>query len=117
MQPRPQRLGTGSVLLPLVLAQFVCSYAGTSTNVAINDIATGVGTTATGMQATITLFTLTMAATMIPGSKLTDIWGRKFCFSLGLGVYALGALIAAVSASLPILMVGYSFGEGLGLRC
>ena len=24
-----------------------------------------------------TLFALTMAALMIPGSKLTDIWGRK----------------------------------------
>jgi MFS family permease len=29
----------------------------------------------------ITLFTLTMAALMIPGSKLTDIWGHKLCFS------------------------------------
>jgi hypothetical protein len=27
------------------------------------------------------LFTLTMAALMIPGSKLTDILGRKRCFS------------------------------------
>ena len=33
-----------------------------------------------GIQTTITLFTLTMAALMIPGSKLTDIWGRKVCF-------------------------------------
>ena len=107
-------VGTGSVLLPLVLAQFVCSYAGTSTNVAINDIATGIGTTVSGVQTTITLFTLTMAATMIPGSKLTDIWGRKFCFTVGLGVYALGALIAAAASSIGILTLGYSFGEGLG---
>jgi MFS family permease len=31
-----------------------------------------------------------MAALMIPGSKLTDIWGRKRCFVLGLAVYAVG---------------------------
>ena len=43
------------------------------------------------MQTAITLFTLTMAALMIPGSKLTDIWGRKRCFVLGLLVYGVGA--------------------------
>ena len=49
-------------------------------NVAISTIADDLGTDVTGIQTTITLFTLTMAALMIPGSKLTDIWGRKFCF-------------------------------------
>jgi len=29
----------------------------------------------TGIQTTITPFTLTMAALMIPGSKLTGVWG------------------------------------------
>ena len=48
------------------------------------------------MQTAITLFTLTMASLMIPGSKLSDIWGRKFCFMAGLVVYGLGALIAAL---------------------
>jgi uncharacterized ion transporter superfamily protein YfcC len=37
-----------------------------------------------------------MATPMIPGSKLTDIWGRKFCFRIGLLVYGAGALVAAV---------------------
>ena len=35
------------------------------------------------LQTAITLFTLTMAALMIPGSKLSDIWGRKRCFVVG----------------------------------
>ena len=43
-----------------------------------------------GIQTAITLFTLTMAALMIPGSKLTDIWGRKACFMVGLIVYGVG---------------------------
>jgi MFS family permease len=75
-----------SALFPLVLAQFVCTYAGTNMNVAINSIATDLGTTVRGVQLVITFFTLTMAALMIPGSKLTDIWGRKRCFVLGLTV-------------------------------
>jgi MFS family permease len=51
---------------------------------------------------------------MIPGSKLTDIWGRKFCFRLGLLVYGGGAVVAALSQGLPVLILGYSLGEGIG---
>jgi len=58
-----------------------------------------VGTTVAGVQTAITLFTLTMAALMIPGSKLTDIWGRKRCFVIGLAIYAIGGLLAALSGS------------------
>ncbi len=101
-------------LLPLALAQFVCSYAGSNMNVAINDIAKDIGTTVHGVQTVITLFTLTMAALMIPGSKLTDIWGRKFCFVTGLSIYGLGALIGSFATNLGVLMFGYSLLEGVG---
>ena len=98
--PKRRQPARGRALLPLVLAQFLCSFAGTTMNVAISSIATDLGTTVSGVQTAITAFTLTMAALMIPGSKLTDIWGRKFCFRLGLLVYGAGALIAAVSQGL-----------------
>ena len=104
----------GGMLVPLVLAQFLCSFAATTMNVAISSIATDLGTTVGGVQTAITAFTLTMAALMIPGSKLTDIWGRKLCFRLGLVIYAVGALLAAVSQALPGLIVGYSLGQGIG---
>src|SRR6187551_1897205 len=103
-----------AAVLPLALAQFVASYAGSNMNVAISSIASDLGTSVTGIQTTITLFTLTMAALMIPGSKLTDIWGRKFCFELGLIVYGIGALIAAIAPGLGVLMFGYSLLEGVG---
>jgi MFS family permease len=103
-----------AAVLPLALAQFVASYAGSNMNVAISAIASDLGTSVTGIQTTITLFTLTMAALMIPGSKLTDIWGRKFCFQLGLVIYGAGALIASFAQGLPLLMIGYSLLEGVG---
>jgi MFS family permease len=55
-----------------------------------------------------------MAALMIPGSKLTDIWGRKFCFLLGLIIYGAGALIGALAPGLGVLILGYSIFEGVG---
>src|SRR6266487_5900854 len=86
-----------ALVLPLALAQFIASYAATNMNVAISDIASDLGTTVIGVQTTITLFTLTMASLMIPGSKLSDIWGRKRCFLLGLVIYAIGALCSAIT--------------------
>ena len=103
-----------AMILPLALAQFIASYAATNMNVAISAIAKDLGTDVAGVQTAITLFTLTMAALMIPGSKLTDIWGRKRCFLLGLLIYAVGGLLALLSQALPLLIVGYSLFEGVG---
>jgi MFS family permease len=102
------------IVFPLALAQFVCSYAATTMNVSISSIASDLGTDVHTIQITITFFTLTMAALMIPGSKLTDIWGRKFCLMLGLIVYGVGALIATFALSIGVLMFGYSLLQGVG---
>jgi len=106
--------GAGALVLPLALAQFVASYAATTMNVAISTIAADIGTTVIGVQTTITLFTLTMAALMIPGSKLTDIWGRKVCFVGGLAVYGAGAVLASQATGIGVMVLGYSVLEGVG---
>jgi MFS family permease len=103
-----------SFVFPLALTQFIASYAGSNMNVAISNIAEDIGTTTRGVQTAITLFTLTMAALMIPGSKLTDILGRKRCFMLGLIIYGLGALLASLAQGLGALIIGYSLLEGIG---
>ncbi len=105
---------SGSLILPLALAQFIASYAATNMNVAISSIASDLHTTVIGVQTAITLFTLVMASLMIPGSKLTDIWGRKRCFVIGLAIYAAGAVIALAAPVLGVLIVGYSVFEGVG---
>jgi MFS family permease len=101
-------------LAPLALAQFICSFAGSNMNVMINDITNDLDTTVTGVQATITLFLLTMAVLMIPCSKLTDRWGRKRCFILGLTLYGVGAVLSAISPGLGVLILGNSLFEGVG---
>ena len=103
-----------AMIVPLALAQFIASYAATNMNVAITTIASDIGTTVVGMQTTIALFTLTMAALMVPGSKLTDIWGRKVCFVAGLIVYGSGALLAALAQGIGLMIFGYSILEGVG---
>jgi MFS family permease len=102
------------MLVPLALAQFICSFAGSNMNVMITDISDDLDTTVQGVQVAITLFLLVMAALMIPGGKITDRWGRKRCFTLGLTVYGIGALISAVSPGLGVLILGNSILEGVG---
>src|SRR5256886_15249417 len=96
----PRRL-----ILPLALAQFICSFAGSNMNVMITDISDDLDTTVKGVQTAITLFLLIMAVLMIPCSKLTDRWGRKRCFIGGLTLYGSGALLSAASPRLRVLIL------------
>jgi MFS family permease len=106
--------GARRILVPLALAQFICSFAGSNMNVMITDISEDLDTTVNGVQAAITLFLLIMAVCMIPGSKLTDRWGRQRCFQLGLLLYGVGALMSAAAPGLGFLIVGNSVLEGVG---
>jgi MFS family permease len=83
-------------------------------NVMITDISEDLDTTVQGVQIAITIFLLVMAALMIPGGKLTDKYGRKRCFIVGLIVYGVGALMSAFSPNLAILILGNSILEGIG---
>jgi len=83
-------------------------------NVMITDISEDLNTTVKGVQTTITLFLLIMAILMIPCSKLTDRWGRKRCFTMGLTLYGIGALLSAAAPNLGVLILGNSVFEGVG---
>ncbi|MGW4897718.1 MFS transporter [Kitasatospora sp. NPDC004240] len=109
-----RRTAGSRILAPLALAQFICSFAGSNMNVMINDISQDLDTTVQGVQVAITVFLLVMAALMIPGGKLTDRYGRKRCFLVGLAVYGVGALVSAVSPGLGVLILGNSLLEGVG---
>src|SRR6201987_2203224 len=80
----------------------------------INDISHDLHTDVKGVQTTITLFLLIMAVLMIPGSKLTDRWGRKLCLTGGLIVYGIGTILSAVAPGLGILILGNSVFQGVG---
>ncbi|TML48669.1 MAG: MFS transporter [Actinobacteria bacterium] len=103
--------------LPLVIlasAQFVMVLDSSVMNVSISQIVADLNTTVTGVQGAITMYTLVMAAFMLVGAKLGDIWGRDRAFGVGLAVYGLGSAITSISPNLPVLLFGWSLIEGLG---
>ena len=102
------------VLLTLCAGQFVMALDMTVMNTAIATVARDVGTDVTGIQTAITLYTLVMASLMITGGRVGEIIGRKRAFTIGCVVYACGSLTTALSHSLPVLIIGWSFLEGFG---
>ncbi|HYZ81238.1 MAG TPA: MFS transporter [Solirubrobacteraceae bacterium] len=116
MSPTAGKAATGSglVLLTLASGQFVMTLDSSVMNVSIATVAKDVGTTVTGIQSAITMYTLVMAAFMITGGKLGQIMGRKRAFGVGCIIYGAGSFITAISQSLPVLMFGWSGLEGIG---
>lgn len=64
-----------NVVIVLGAAQFVMVLDGTVMNVSISTVVSDLDTSVTAMQAAITFYTLTMAAFMLFGAKLGDVWG------------------------------------------
>jgi MFS family permease len=105
---------SGLVLFTLASGQFLMTLDSSVMNVSIATVANDVGTTVTGIQTAITLYTLVMASLMITGGKLGQILGRKRAFAIGCVIYGCGSFITALAKSLPVLIFGWSFLEGVG---
>jgi MFS family permease len=98
----------------LCVAQFVMILDTTVMNVSISQVVSDLDTTVTSVQAAITLYALVMAAFMLSGAKLGDLWGRRRAFTIGIAIYGVGSLTTALSVSIEMLLVGWSTIEGLG---
>jgi EmrB/QacA subfamily drug resistance transporter len=106
---------TARVVLPTLAAgQFLMTLDSSVMNVSIATVASDVGTTVTGVQTAITLYTLVMATLMIPGGKVGSIIGRKRAFGLGCVIYGAGSLTTALAPNLTVLIIGWSVLEGIG---
>ena len=104
----------GTVLLTLAAAQFLMTLDRSVMNVSMATVAEDVGTTITGIQTAITLYTLVMATLMITGGKIGSLIGRRRAFAIGCVIYGAGSLVTGLAPNLPVLIIGWSFLEGAG---
>ncbi|NYJ18408.1 MFS transporter [Glaciibacter psychrotolerans] len=103
-----------TAVIILGIAQFVMVLDSTVMNVSISTVVKDLDTSVSAMQSAITFYTLTMAAVMLLGAKLGDVWGRRRAFVIGTLIYALGSLITSLSPNIVVLFLGWSVIEGLG---
>jgi MFS family permease len=112
--PSARASGAMLVLLTLASGQFLMTLDSSVMNVSIATVAKDVGTTVTGIQGAITAYTLVMASLMITGAKIGAIIGRKRAFAIGCVIYGCGSFTTSIAQSLPVLVFGWSFLEGVG---
>ena len=109
-----QRTGAGLVLAVLASSQFLMTLDSSVMNVSMATVASDLGTTITGIQTAITLYTLVMATLMITGGKLGSIMGRRRAMAVGMIIYGVGSLTTALAPNLTVLLIGWSLLEGIG---
>ncbi|MFI8261245.1 MULTISPECIES: MFS transporter [unclassified Streptomyces] len=102
------------VLLTLAAGQFLMALDSSVMNVSIATVAEDIGTTVTGMQGAITAYTLVMAMLMIAGGKVGALIGRRRAFMIGCVVYGCGSFTTSIAPNLTVLLLGWSFLEGVG---
>jgi MFS family permease len=112
--PAAKASAAGIILLTLAAGQFLMTLDSSVMNVSIATVAKDVGTTVTGIQTAITLYTLVMASLMITGGKIGQIIGRKRSFAIGCVIYGCGSFTTAIAPNLAVLIIGWSFLEGIG---
>jgi MFS family permease len=112
--PSARASAAGVVLMTLAAGQFLMTLDSSVMNVSIATVAKDVGTTVTGIQGAITAYTLVMACLMITGAKIGAMLGRKRAFAIGCVIYGCGSFVTSIATSLPVLLFGWSFLEGVG---
>src|SRR5262245_37758346 len=112
--PRRAAGSAGLVLLTLASGQFLMTLDSSVMNVSIAQVAKDLGTTVTGVQTAITLYTLVMATMMITGGKIGTMIGRRRAFAIGCVIYGAGSFTTSIAPNLTVLILGWSVLEGLG---
>ena len=112
-EPPASRLRTWAPLAAVCLAMFIVVVDSTMMNVAISSIVADLETTVSGVQGAIAFYSLIMASLMLLAGKLGTIFGVRRMFLIGVLIYGVGTLTAALSPNLITLVRGWSVIEGI----
>ena len=95
-------LGSGMVFLD-----------GTVVNVALPRIQTDLGVPLSGLQWIIDAYALTLAALLLVGGALGDVYGRKLAFLVGLGIFTVSSIACGLAPNANALIAARAV-QGLG---
>jgi MFS family permease len=110
----PDDRGRWIALVIVIMAAFIVVLDNTVLNVAIPTILREFHTTLPSLQWVVTGYALTFATLLIIGGRLGDIYGHRRIFVIGAALFGAGSLLASVATSVPMLVLGEAFIEGVG---
>ncbi|MBN1535786.1 MAG: MFS transporter [Anaerolineales bacterium] len=92
------------ILGVMCIVLFIISIDNTVLNLALPSIASGFGATASQLQWIVDAYTLVFASLLITTGSIGDRYGRKRSLIIGLALFGLGSLGAALSLSTTMLI-------------
>jgi EmrB/QacA subfamily drug resistance transporter len=113
---QPVALGTPAgrwLVLVTVLASGMAFLDATAVNVALPSIGRELGSTLSGLQWTVTAYTLTLAALILLGGALGDRFGRRRVFLIGVAWFATASLVCGLAQTTGQLVVARAV-QGVG---
>ena len=93
-------------LFVIAAAAFVGALDATFMNVSMSQVVVDLDTDIGTIQKMVSFYTLITASLLLISAKLQDIIGKRKIFLLGIMIYAVGDLIAALSPNAMVLFIG-----------
>src|SRR5579862_6590621 len=109
--PDPRRWITLAIV---IISAFIVVLDNTVLNVAIPTILKEFHTTLPSLEWVITGYALTFATLLIIGGRLGDVYGHRRVFVVGAALFGVGSLLASVSQSVGVMILGEAIIEGIG---
>jgi MFS family permease len=104
---------TTGIIAAVALAVFCTDVDFFALNLALPDMASGLGVTTTDLQWAVTIYQLTLASLLIPAGRLGDLLGRRRVLVTGIAIFAVASLLCGTAQSATML-VCFRFVQGLG---
>ncbi len=85
----------------------------TVVNVALPDIAVAFGSSLSGLQWVIDAYALGLAAVLLTGGTLADLYGRRLLFAIGIAMFTSGSALCGTATGIYFLALSRGF-QGIG---
>jgi EmrB/QacA subfamily drug resistance transporter len=115
-EPGSVRLASAAgrwVLAVAVLGEVMVLLEATVVNVALPTIGRDLGVGVAGLQWTLNGYVLTLAALVLPAGSLSDLYGRRRMFILGVVAFVAASALCAAAPTIQLL-VAARFVQGVG---
>lgn len=93
-----------SILLIMVLSIFMSTLDGSIVNVALPTMVKSLGVTSGAIAWVVSIYLITLSATMLLFGRLGDIWGKTRIFQFGMLLFTIGSFFCGFSHSLGGLL-------------
>lgn len=113
MPEKKQTVSKRVALFVTLLSSFLTTFMGSSVNIALPSIGAEFSVNALTLSWITTAAMLTAATFLVPFGKFADIYGRKKIYTLGIIIFGLSSLAAALSPNEKYLIIARVF-HGFG---